>query len=264
MQTWQAFLLGLVQGITEFLPVSSSGHLALAQYVLGFENLHHYVLFNLICHVGTLIAILIVFFPTIKQYARPNSPYFWQVVIGTLPLVGLIFVLKPLKALFDHPQLLGPCFLFSACLLFSSVYLRLPTRFVQHQSLWLQSFFVGIFQLIAIFPGISRSGSTISGALLMGWTKEKAFQFSFLLAIPAILGGALVEGIKAWTTTSSDSLTFHPDILAIGFLTSFIVGYFSLQLLMRWIIQDKWKYFAWYCLILGISTTLYFNSSFLL
>ncbi len=259
MTTWEAFLLGLIQGVTEFLPISSSGHLALGQYFLGFEHLQDYILFDLICHLGTLFAIFYVFSPIIKESLTTQTSRFWQVILGTLPLFPLVLILKPLKALFDHPQLLGPCFLLSACLLFASLYWRIPLRSTAIQRKWQDPFTIGVFQAVAILPGVSRSGATISAAQLLGWQKEQAIQFSFLLAIPAILGGSILEGWKAWQTPIESLAAISPWAFVIGFITSFIVGCFALRLLIRWVAQDKWIYFAWYCLALGIVSTIYFN-----
>lgn len=258
MTTWQAFFLGLIQGITEFLPVSSSGHLALGQYFLGFEHLHEYILFNLVCHLGTLIAIFYVLFPAIKE-SLTTSTRFWQIILGTLPLFPLVLILKPLKALFDHPQLLGPCFLISAALLFASLYWRFPRTISLNKRRWQDPLTIGLFQAVAIFPGISRSGATISAARLLGWQKEQALQFSFLLAIPAILGGTVIESWQAWHSSTTSLSSLSPAVFMVGFLTSFVVGCFSLWILMRLVVQDKWKYFAWYCLALGITTTIYFT-----
>jgi undecaprenyl-diphosphatase len=258
MTIWQAFFLGLIQGITEFLPISSSGHLALGQYFLGFENLQDYILFDLVCHLGTLAAIFYVFFPIIKETLNFRHPRFWQIVLGTLPLFPLVFILKPIKSLFDQPEFLGPCFLISAGLLFASLYWRLP--FPSHnKNGWKDSLTIGLFQAVAVLPGISRSGATISAARILGWTKEKAIQFSFLLAIPAILGGTLLESWQVWHHPMPPLSTVNPWAFVVGFCTSCIVGCLSLKVLIRLVIQDKWSYFAWYCLALGIATTLYFN-----
>lgn len=256
MTNWDAFILGIIQGITEFLPVSSSGHLALGQYFLGFENLHDYIFFNLICHLGTLLAILVIFRSAIKESLSVYSPRFWQVVIATLPLFPLVLILKPLKSLFDRPELLGPCFLFTACVLFVSTrYVLKTTPYLK----WKDPLAIGVCQAVAIFPGISRSGTTISAASLLGWKKEEAIQFSFLLAIPAILGGIILEGWQVWTTPSGELPLISPMTFVIGFFTSLIVGYLSLLLLIRLFIHDKWYYFAWYCLFIGTVTTFYFN-----
>lgn len=258
MTTWQAFLLGLIQGITEFLPISSSGHLALGQYLLGLENLHDYILFDLVCHLGTLAAIFYVFYPIIKETLTFQSNRLWQVFLGTLPLFPLVLILKPIKSIFDQPQLLGPCFLASACLLFASLYLRFPHH-SYNRNQWQDSLTIGLFQAIAILPGISRSGATISAARLLGWPRENAIQFSFLLAIPAILGGTIIESWQAWNAAETTLSKINPWAFAIGFCTSCIVGCLSLRALIRLINLDKWNYFAWYCLVLGFATTIYFN-----
>jgi undecaprenyl-diphosphatase len=258
MTTWQAFLLGIIQGMTEFLPISSSGHLALGQYLLGFEHLQDYILFNLVCHLGTLVAIFYVFSSPIKECLTTDKKRIWQILLGTLPLFPLLLVLKPLKALFDHPHLLGPCFLVSAGLLFAGLYWRFPLRPGPTRS-WKDPLAIGMIQAVAVFPGISRSGATISAARLLGWQKEQAIQFSFLLAIPTILGGAALEGWQAWKMPLSAWTTISPLAFVVGFLTSCLVGCGSLRLLIRLVTHDKWMYFAWYCLLLGLATTLYFN-----
>lgn len=257
MTTWEAIILGFIQGLTEFLPVSSSGHLELGQYFLGLENMPHYILFSLICHLGTLCAIFYVFFPQIKSIFTSQRTLLLQIILGTLPLFPLVLLLKPIKSIFAQPQYLGPCFLCSAFLIFAGVYYRF--RSPSFSKPWKDSLTIGAFQAIAILPGISRSGATISAARLLGWEKEQAVTFSFLLAIPAILGGTLLEVMQLMTTSTAEpsSLSIMPFIM--GFISSFVVGCLALWLLMRLIIQDKWIYFAWYCLFLGIITTLYFN-----
>ena len=169
-----------------------------------------------------------------------------------------MLILKPIKSLFDQPQFLGPCFLASSALLFASIYSRFPFHF-HSQIKWQDSLIIGLFQSVAVLPGISRSGSTISAARLLGWSKEEAVQFSFLLAIPAILGGTLLELRHVLQSPTESLLTENPWIFIVGFLTSAIVGVLSLRVLIRMVIHDQWSVFAWYCFALGIATTLYFN-----
>ncbi len=255
MTIWEAIVLGFIQGVTEFLPVSSSGHLELGQYFLGFRDLHRYILFNLICHLGTLCAIFYVFCSQLKQSFTTHKILFFRVILGTLPLFPLVFILKPIEAAFDQPQYLGICFLFSAFLLFAGTYCRF--RRTPHPSTyqWLDPFIIGIFQAIAILPGISRSGATISAANLLGWKKEDAVIFSFLLAIPAILGSTTLEILKLFFMPATEiaSLSFVQFIA--GFLTSFFIGCLALALLLRLLKGNNWVYFAWYCLFLGIFLT---------
>lgn len=261
MTTWQSFLLGLVQGITEFLPVSSSGHLTLVQHLLGFEDLHQFVLFNLVCHLGTLAALFSTFSPAIKQTLKGGFKEWRLLCLGTLPLFPLVIILKPIKAVFNHPEWLGLFFLLSAGLLFAGAYVRFPLSFIRSLSQGRHALTIGIFQAVAILPGISRSGATISAARLLGWEQEQAIRFSFLLAIPAILGGTLLEGWEIWKTPSAAFASASLPHLAIGFLISYFVGLLSLRLLIRLSSHNKWHYFAWYCLVLGLFTTLYFYAS---
>jgi undecaprenyl-diphosphatase len=251
MTPWDAVLLGIIQGLTEFLPVSSSGHLQLTQYILGFKQLQNYILFDLVCHLGTLLAITVVFLPHIKL-----SPLrIYQIILGTLPLFPLVLILKPIKNLFDQPEYLGLCFLFTSLILFLST-LKWPQR---EQNSY-DPIKIGLFQAIAILPGISRSGCTISAARFLGWSKEEAFNFSFLLAIPAILGASVLEVyqlIKSPSSTTEISLFIY----FTGFIFSFVIGCITLRLLKQMLLHDKWVYFAWYCLFLGLFTTYWINFS---
>jgi undecaprenyl-diphosphatase len=259
MTTWEAIILGLIQGITEFLPISSSGHLELGQLLLGFEDLHQYILFNLICHLGTLTSILYMLFPEIKKSLTTNRKMISQVIIGTLPLFPLVLILHPIKKIFNQPQYLGICFLFSAFLLFSGISYQLKKEKKLKTFKWLDALAIGVFQSIAVLPGVSRSGATISAARLLGWQKEEAFHFSFLLAIPAILGGTILELLEWIRTPSSEVFSIHLFPFIVGFMTSFAIGCLSLRLLIRLLARDQWVYFGWYCLFLGITTSLYFN-----
>lgn len=259
MTTWEAIFLGIIQGLTEFLPVSSSGHLELGQYFLGLRNLDQFILFNLICHLGTLCAIVYFLFPQIRQLFTTQRELLRQTMIATLPLFPLVLILKPIKTIFNQPQYLGMCFLFTSFLLFMSVYFKSTVLEKSAKKVWGAPLIIGLFQAIAILPGVSRSGATVSAACLLGWQKEQAIQFSFLLAIPAILGGTLLELIQLFTPSSHPTAPLSILPLAVGFFTSFIVGCFALWLAMRLFIHNQWTYFAWYCLFLGLITTLYFN-----
>ena len=256
MTTFEAIILGIIQGVTEFLPISSSGHLALGQLFFGFENLDRYLLFNVVCHVGTLCAILAVFMGEIKQLSKKQVI---QVVIGSLPLFPMVLFLKPLKVIFAEPQYLGYFFLLTALLL------QLGMSFGKNADLqqlekrkWKDPFLIGLFQVLALFPGVSRSGSTISGARLMGWSRERAITFSFLLAIPAILGAVTIESVQIFKQGG-----ILPDITAAqyiaGFSTAFGVGYGALLLLVRLALKGQFHYFVWYCLLVGSLTLIYFN-----
>lgn len=257
MTALEAVILGIVQGLTEFLPISSSGHLQIVQYVFGMSDLDHYLIFDLICHLGTLCAVVWIFFHEIKKTCLYQPTRCWQVVIGTFPLFPLVFILKPIKAIYADPQYLGLFFIFTACILFLGIWIG--KKAVQSQQRpFRDALLIGCWQAVAILPGVSRSGSTISGARMLGWSSQDAVLFSFLLAIPAILGGISLETFKMWQ---------HPDTIislplshyAAGFAVSFFVGLFALRLLMRLAMENRFSYFAWYCLILGLATTYYFH-----
>lgn len=255
MTPWEALLLGVIQGVTEFLPVSSSGHLELGQLLLGFKNLHHYILFDLVCHLGTLCAIFYLLFPQIKESFTSDRRRLAYLMMATLPLFPLLLILKPIKALFNQPEYLGGGFLFTSLLLFSSRFQLLKPS----KSRWTDSLTIGLFQAVAVLPGISRSGSTISAARLLGWSKQEAFQFSFLLAIPTILGASALELMQIFFHPVVESFSIDLIPFVVGFISSFVVGCIALRVLMRMLDQGQWSYFAWYCLILGAATTIYFN-----
>lgn len=256
--TLDAVILGIVQGLTEFLPISSSGHLQLVQSILGMKDLDHYLIFDLICHLGTLCAILIIFSQQIKSTCSSlHSTRLWQIAIATLPLFPLVLIMKPIKAMYAAPEYLGLFFILTAFILFLGVWLGKKASQPQQRP-WRDAWLIGCWQAVAIFPGVSRSGSTISGARILGWTPQDAVSFSFLLAIPAILGGISLELFKIWQHPQNmPSIPFFH--YAVGFSVSFFIGLFSLQLLMRLAMENKFSYFAWYCLILGVATTYYFH-----
>lgn len=260
MTTLESILLGIIQGITEFLPVSSSGHLELAQHLLGMSDLHQYIIFDLVCHLGTLLAIFLILAPQIKALFTTNRERLYQVMLGTLMLFPLLLIMKPIKATFDQPEYLGPCFLFTAALLYAGIRfgkVAEPQALAKHK--WRDAIVIGLFQAIAILPGVSRSGSTISGATLLGWNRQEAITFSFLLAILAILGGTTLELLQLILKHGYDTM---PNVsweqYLTGFVTSFVVGCGALLLLMKLAANERFIYFVWYCLGLGILTTLYF------
>lgn len=261
MSLIQAIILGVIQGLTEFLPVSSSGHLILGQILLGLENLEQYILFDLVCHLGTLIAIFSVFYKQFYHSVFVDRTRLWQICIAILPLFPLLFVLKPVKEVFDQPQFLFFFFASTALLLFLGLRLgREKKETLLHAHRWRDAFVVGLFQVYAIFPGVSRSGSTISGARLLGWSREEALTFSFLIAIPTMLGGAILEMTKLFLSSDPNvNGSAGVDVYIAGFLTSLIVGYGSLRLLMKLVLKDSLMVFVWYCLGLSLFCFFIFN-----
>ncbi|MBD3249144.1 undecaprenyl-diphosphatase [Candidatus Woesearchaeota archaeon] len=244
---FQALILGIIQGITEWLPVSSSGHLVLMQNLFGLEPP---VIFDLVLHIGSLLVVFIVFWKDIKELVlgvikkdRKYLSYALFLILSTIPIgfVGIIFN-SQIKAVFNDPRTVGFSLLFTAMLLFLS---RFPKK--KNKRLNLKNILViGFAQALAILPGVSRSGSTISVGLIQGVNREEAARFSFLMFIPAILGATLME-IK-----DIAALTADIPALVIGTLAAVITGVISLKLLLAIIKKDSFHHFAWYCLALGI------------
>jgi undecaprenyl-diphosphatase len=252
MSIFTALLLGIIQGFTEFLPISSSGHLALAQYLLGFHAMEELLSFDIVCHVGTLLSICCVFYKRIFA-ATQNKTLFLQIALATLLLVPIALLSKPIASLFNRIDLLGYFFMVTAILLFSAHYIGLQRKGAKARHTWRDSLLIGAAQSLAIFPGISRSGSTISAARLIGWSNEEAVTFSFLLGMPAIAGAAALEWLKY--QTSSAALAVIPlDCYIAGFFASFATGVLALLAVIQLVSKEKLHYFAWYCLAVGIFT----------
>lgn len=260
--TIEALILGMVQGLTEFLPVSSSGHLTLFQALFGYRDLQQFIVFDLVCHLGTLGAIFLVFWRAIWQMITEQRTRLMQVILGTLPLFPLVLLIKPIKAVFDQPQYLGCFFLLTAALLYAGIrwgFNRTPVEL--QKTRWRDPLAIGLFQAAAILPGVSRSGATISGARLLGWSGSEALTFSFLLAIPAILGGVTVELLQIFLKPEKvGSISFGWLPYLVGFTTSFLFGWGALLLLKQLAAKQQFMYFVWYCLAVGIFALMYFNA----
>ncbi len=240
-----AIFLGLVQGLTEFLPVSSSGHLVLMQKILGINALP--VFFMAMVHLGTLGAVLLFFRKElVREFRDPPEAgkLLKRVVIGSVPVVLVGCVAQQfVKAIFGNLVLVGLGFLVTAALLFWSKRLALGQKRFQDLTN-LQTLTIGLFQAVAVFPGISRSGATIVGGLSQKLDRESAFKFSFYLSIPAIIGANVLQ------LKNLPNLTFLPQSL-VGMVAAFVVGYFALKLLQKVLIAGKLYCFSGYCLLIG-------------
>jgi len=250
-----ALFLGIVQGLTEFLPISSSGHLKLFQHLFGLEGLEAYLPFDLVCHLGTLTALLIVFGRDVRSLFSNRRFTLLLIILGTLPLVPLTLIKGPLASLYASPRLLGPFFIVTSLLLFIGERARALADSKPAGKLCRDALVIGTFQALALIPGISRSGSTISGARLLGWEPYDAIRFSFLLSLPAILGVCCLTILEL----ARGEVTLAPMggiNYAIGYGASLITGFGALQLLLRWVEERGLKVFAWYCLALGLFASL--------
>lgn len=242
MQITESIFLGILQGITEWLPISSSGHLVLAQELL---NIQAPIFFDALLHLATVLVIMIFFRKEIIQilkefpdYKKPYGKMGYYIIVGTIPiaLVGYFFQ-DLIISLFSNLKAVGISLLFTGLLL-------LLTKFSDgKRNIELKdSIIIGLSQALAILPGLSRSGATISTGLLLGLDKKQTTTFSFLLVIPAIIGATILEYSPATLETS----------YLYGFIASFIIGYITLKLLTFIIEKDYFHYFAYYCFILGI------------
>ncbi|MBQ8764720.1 MAG: undecaprenyl-diphosphate phosphatase [Clostridia bacterium] len=264
----KALLLGLIQGVSEFLPISSSGHLSIAGRLMGFDPEADSLLsFNILLHVATLAAVFIVYrndiWEMIKAFFGMCRDLFTgkglrlkeflyrrlivMLVVATLPATVAAFVLGDI---IENPELwqIGIFLIITAILLFLSEKLAGGNTDLEKMSSK-RAFGVGCFQALGTLPGISRSGSTIVGGLFCGLDKKTAVRFSFLMSIPAILG-ALVLDIKDIFTAPSQTLSFLPVI--VGMITAAVSGYFAIKFLLRLVEKSKLSYFSIYCTLAGI------------
>ncbi|MCM1306165.1 MAG: undecaprenyl-diphosphate phosphatase [Bacteroides sp.] len=249
MTWWQALILGIVQGASEFLPISSSGHLLLLEKLgVGQENLF----FNIMVHVGTLVAVLIAmrksWLPLLRRPFQKTTGY---ILLACVPTVALALIFKFFAPSLISGRLLGFGFVLTACLLIASeIFKKSQTTLLSAKT----SILTGVLQGIAVLPGVSRSGATISALTLQGVEKSEAANFSFLLSIPIIIGSALLEGIDL----ARGSLTLDVGTLPliIGTASAFISGLLSINLFMKLIKKHSMIGFAIYTVLLGIVVTL--------
>lgn len=238
----QAIILAIVQGLTEFLPVSSSGHLVIFQKL--FNLVEPPVLFDILVHVGTLGAVLIYFR---KELVKISQKTIWLIIVGTIPAAILgLFLQSYIGQIFNSLKLVGVALLVTTGFLFSTKRFKSLNR--RFNSLnWQDAILVGCFQALAIIPGISRSGATIVSGLWRKFDRETAFQFSFYLAIPAILGALILQ---------TPDLIYSPcSYLGQGFLGMIIagiVGYGALRILEKTLLSARFWFFGIYCLALGL------------
>ena len=252
----QTALLGLVQGLTEFLPVSSSGHLFLLEKYLQIND--RGLTFEIMLHLATLLAVLVFFWPQIKKLTKNQL---LAILIATLPMIPLAIVAQPLVLLVSQSsQLIGLALLLTALINWlSHRQLQQKNKNSSNSNSTGQAgtaFNIGCWQALAIFPGISRSGITLFASLKNRLSADQAFNFSFLLSIPAIIGASIFSFIQS-PTTVSDLLSFDQyQSLVVAMLLAFASGYLSLKLLKNVLHQRRLLFFSLYCLVLGLSQLL--------
>lgn len=259
MTVWQALVLGVVQGMAEFLPISSSGHLVLLQNFFKLDGSN--ILFDTLVHIATLLSVVVFFWSDIIKLKFRD----WVVIaIGTLPavIVGL-FLKDQIELLFSQARVVSVALIGSGVINFLSDRRLGKTTTPQSAAepapakvTWKQSLVTGIFQAVAITPGISRSGSTVLGGLTTGLSRRDAFRFSFLLSIPAIIGATVLQLADA-ATTELYLLRTPPFIL--GALAAFGSGLASL-VLFRYVMRSaRMEWFGWYCVTIGVLSLLFLS-----
>lgn len=267
MNWLEALILGVIQGLTEFLPVSSSGHLEIGQALLGTsgeENLP----FAILVHTATVLSTLVVFYREVAQLFRgtfttlrwnAEKDYVAKILVSMIPvfIIGMFFK-DEVEAFFGNGLLLvGICLLITAVLLALSEWLQKKRQGTGHEVGYKDAIIIGIAQACAVLPGLSRSGSTIATGLLCGVKKESVAQFSFLMVLIPILGEALLDLVDVIQGETSTGLELLPAI--VGFVAAFVTGCFACRFMVEIVRRQRLTWFAVYCAIVGsvaIITTL--------
>lgn len=264
MVWWQALVLGLTQGLTEFLPVSSSGHLTFLQRVLGIDIGGAELFFNIILHLGTLVAVCIIFWRDILELFKKPFKTLLYLVVATIPagITGLLLD----DVIEEHIMggryvgiALAVLFAFTAAVLFATEIFAKRRKKVYPLG-WRTTLPMGLAQAVAVLPGVSRSGSTIAAGTFAGGTAEDISKFSFLMSIPVILGSFLVEFIKGLTDKEYGfAYSFEvagPQFgwcIAIGAIVSAVAGLFAIKVMLAAIKKANYKWFSLYLVLLAIA-----------
>ncbi len=266
MDWLEALILGLTQGLTEYLPVSSSGHLAIGAKLFGLSGEEN-LAFTVAVHVATVLSTLVILWKEIVWLFKGFFKFKWNdemkyvvnILISMIPVAVVGFLFKDtVEEIFGSGLLVvGICLLVTAALL-AFAYFAKPRQ--KEKISMLDAFVIGIAQAVAVLPGLSRSGSTIATGLLLGNKKEKLAQFSFLMVIPPILGEALLDVLKMFKG-SADATTSSIGILplAVGFITAFVVGCLACKWMINIVKKGKLIWFAVYCAIVGLASIIFLS-----
>lgn len=269
MSLLSSILLGLIQGITEFLPISSSGHLAIAEHLLKMTDIQVPDFFDVLLHLGTLVAVFVAywtdirdmiveFFHGVSDLAHHSTPtpvpparrLIVLIIVGTLPLFAVLPVKDLVEGLGDNIYFVAVALLVTGCLLFASDQVK-KGRKTEKTATLLDVFLVGIGQAIATCPGISRSGTTITTGCFVGFERKFAVRYSFLMSIPAILGANILSLKDA---VEAGIIWADVPVYLVGVLVSAVVGYACIRLLKMIAEKGKFGFFAYYCWAAGILT----------
>ena len=256
MEVLNAIILGIIQGLTEFLPVSSSGHLEIAKFLLGEDKLaNESLLMTVVLHCATAFSTIVIFRKEILEIFKGllsfnNNESFWfsvKIIISMIPaaIIGFFFD-SEVELLFNgNLTIVGIMLIVTGLLLFMADKAKVTEKKINLKT----AFLIGISQAIAIIPGISRSGATISTAVLLGIDKENSAKFSFLMVVPLILGKVSKDILDSENLISDQS--FYP--LLIGFTFAFITGIIACKWMIKLVKNSQLKYFSYYCFIIGLT-----------
>ena len=268
MSILSSILLGLIQGVTEFLPVSSSGHLAIAEHLLGMKGLEVPNFFDVLLHLGTLVAVFAAYWDDIrdmileliygvKDLARGTTPtpvpparrLILLIIVGTLPLFAVLPIEDLVESLGDNMYFVGGALVVTGCLLFASDRVRKGRKTEKTASL-VDVLLVGVAQAVATCPGLSRSGTTITAGCFVGFERKFAVRYSFLMSIPAILGANILKIKDALDTV----VWAEVPVYLVGVAVAAVVGYGCIRLLKMIAEKGKFGFFAYYCWAAGLVT----------
>ena len=270
MTLFSSVLLGVIQGVTEFLPVSSSGHLAIAEHLLNVSGASAVPpFFDVLLHLGTLFAVfaaywedirdmILEFFYGVSDLVRRTTPsrvpparrMILLIIVGTLPLFAVLPIKDTIEALGDNMYFVAFALLATGCLLFASDHVR-RGRKTERSASMLDALLVGVGQALATCPGISRSGTTITAGCFVGFDRKFAVRYSFLMSIPAILGANILSLKDA---LEGDILWAEVPVYLVGVAVSAVVGYACIRLIKLVADKGKFGFFAYYCWLAGIVT----------
>lgn len=272
MTLTEAIVCGIIQGLAEFLPISSSGHLAIAHSFFHVGESQGSLTFDLLLHLGTLIVVFVFYhkdiFPLVPAFFKMmgkiirgrirfsewsrDERFVFLLIIATAPLVLALFLKDKVEALSAYPKIVGAVLIFNGFLLLFADHMA---RRVKARDLApLGAFGIGIFQLAAILPGLSRSGSTISGGLIFGLTREEAVKFSFIMSVPAILGANVMNIPDVLSTSVARA---DMGCYLIGMAVSMISGFCAMKFLIYISKRSKFGAFAYYCMAAGLVTVMF-------
>lgn len=260
MDWWEALILGIIQGLTEFLPVSSSGHLEIGQALLGTASEEN-LAFAIVVHTATVFSTLVILWKevaqlfkgtfTVKQWNNEKN-YVAKIAVSMIPvfIVGMFFK-DQVEAFFGNGlTLVGICLLITALLLWLSEFLTKRMHTQGHQVTYRDAFIIGCAQMIAVLPGLSRSGTTIATGLLCGVKKEEVAKFSFLMVLIPILGEAFLNVLDLLQGEATMNIGLVP--IVVGFIGAFVTGCLACRFMIDIVRRQKLIYFAIYCAIVGI------------